>query len=83
MGSANIPIPPPKKTEGEIALIKQVMTVIQRVLGVTMKIAIIVLECSKETPEADEELEQLKARSLSRLKHWRLEHSVVLQAPAE
>ena len=43
-----------------------------------MRIAMIVLECIEASPEADKELEQLKA-SLDRLRYWRLDHSAVIQ----
>jgi len=47
-------------------------------LVVAMRIAMIVLECIEASPEADKELEQLKAR-LGRLRYWRLDHSAVIQ----
>jgi hypothetical protein len=48
-----------------------------------MRLAILVLQCDKDSSEANNEIEYLKTHHLSHLKHWDLNHSTIIENAAE
>jgi len=48
-----------------------------------MRVALIVLVCDTYSIDPEEEFERLKRDQLSHMKHWRLDHSTILEKPRE